>query len=51
MTSEEIKTQIEALSEKCFILDMKDFWSNKDFETYNKWTEEIRELKAQLKEE
>lgn len=51
MKSEEIKAQIKDLSNKCFMLNMNDHWSKDDFDTYNKWMDEIKELEEQLKEE
>lgn len=50
MTKEEIKKRIENLKDAEFYLQMKDRWSNTDFETSRKYNEEIIRLKKLLEE-
>jgi ribosomal protein L29 len=48
MTREEITKRIEDLEERKFYLRMADHWTRKDYEYFDKWNNEIRELKKEL---
>ena len=48
MTREEITKRIEDLEERKFYLRMADRWTRKDYEYFDKWNNEIRELKKEL---
>lgn len=48
MTREEITKRIEDLEERKFYLRMVDRWTAKDYEYFDKWNREIRELKKEL---
>ena len=50
MNKESIENQIEVLKYQQFILQMKDHWSNEDFNQDREWVRQIRELEKQLKE-
>ena len=42
-----IDEKIEKLETQIFYLDMKDHWSNEDFETSHRWHEELRKLRKE----
>lgn len=48
MTKEEMKQRLEKLEDERFLLEMKDRWDAKDFETDRMYGREIRELKREI---
>ena len=50
MTNKEREQRMEELEKEMFFLNMKDNWTNKDFETRREWTAELFKLREQLKE-
>lgn len=50
MTKEEIKKRIESIKDSEFYLQMKDRWSNADYELSRKYSEEIVRLRKLLEE-
>lgn len=45
---DEIKKEINRIEQADFMLQMKDHWSNSDYETSNKYREEVRALEKEL---
>ena len=50
MTKEEIKKRIDSIRDDEFYLQMKDRWSNEDYELSRKYSEEIVRLRKLLEE-
>lgn len=48
MTREEIQKEIDQIEGRMFMLNMKDRWSNSDYETMRRWNQEKRELEAKM---
>jgi len=48
---EELKRKIEDLEETLFYIEMIDHWTREDSETYDKYSRQIKELKALLIQE
>ena len=48
---EELKRKIEDLEETLFYIEMIDHWTRRDSEMYDKYSEQIKELKALLVQE
>jgi len=48
MTKEEIKAKINSLEDEAFYLNMKDRWSNSDFDYMNALRKKIAELRKEL---
>lgn len=47
MTREEREARVKELERDYFFLEMKDFWTERDFERSRKIREEIRKLKEE----
>lgn len=47
-TREEIEKKIKELKNYMFMLDMKDRWTERDYEVSREWHNEIMDLKRQL---
>lgn len=43
-----IEEKINKIQEKIFFLDMKDTWSNKDYDLWDKYQAELREARKEL---
>lgn len=50
MTKVEMEQRLEKLEDERFLLEMKDRWSAKDFDTDRMYGREIRELKKKIAE-
>jgi hypothetical protein len=48
---EELKRKIKDLEETLFYIEMIDHWTREDNETYEKYSKQIKELKALLVQE
>ena len=48
---EELKRKIEDLEETLFYIEMIDHWTREDSEMYDKYSKQIKELKALLVQE
>lgn len=48
---EELKRKIEDLEETLFYIEMIDHWTREDSEIYDKYSKQIKELKALLVQE
>ena len=48
---EELKRKIEDLEKTLFYIEMIDHWTREDSETYDKYSKQIKELKALLVQE
>lgn len=48
---EELKRKIENLEETLFYIEMIDHWTREDNEAYDKYSKQIKELKALLVQE
>lgn len=48
---EELKNKIEQLEDTLFYIEMIDHWTKKDRELYDKYSQQIQDLKAMLVKE
>jgi hypothetical protein len=48
MTTEEKKARVEELEKILFHIDMIDRWDALDIQMYNKYSDELRELKKEI---
>ena len=48
MTREEILNRMEEIENDRFLLAMKDYWNNRDYETDQKWLDEYHALTREL---
>ena len=44
----QIEEKINSIEQKIFFLDMKDTWSNKDYDLWDKYQKQLREARKEL---
>lgn len=47
---EKIKSELESLERRVFVLKMVDYWDAEDRENYDNYTKRINELRNKIKE-